>query len=364
MGGYNPDFPGYFKAAWDKTLRKHPNLLFVLCGSVSAWIVENILNSTGFVGRDSLDLELRELPPRDCRLLWGPTGERMSSSEVFDILSVTGGVPKYLEEIRPELTADENIRRLCFVSRGILYRDFDETFNSVFGARVKSREKVLRLLATGSKTAAELAGMEGREANGAYCEVLKDLMHAGFVANESGLNPKTGKLQREERYRIRDNYIRFYLHYIEPRKKAIADGLFEFSSLEQLEGWESVLGLQFENLVLNHVNLLFPKLGIERALVLSASPYRQHQTQRMKGCQIDLLIQTRKTLFVVEIKRRRRISHGIIDEVQKKVEALAHAPELSVRTALVYEGELSPSVAADRYFDFIVPAGELLLSKG
>ena len=145
---------------------------------------------------------------------------------------------------------------------------------------------------------------------------------------------------------------------------AIADGLFEFSSLEQLEGWEGMLGLQFENLILNHVNLLFPKLGIERSLVLSASPYWQRATKRTKGCQIDLLIQTRKTLFVVEIKRCRQIRHGIIADVQEKVKSLAHASDLSVRTALVYDGELAPSVPADRYFDFIIPAVDLLLPAG
>ena len=44
MGGYDPDFAGYFKEAWDEYLHKHANLIFVLCGSVSAWIAENILN--------------------------------------------------------------------------------------------------------------------------------------------------------------------------------------------------------------------------------------------------------------------------------------------------------------------------------
>lgn len=156
--------------------------------------------------------------------------------------------------------------------------------------------------------------------------------------------------------------IRFYLHFVEPQKKAIADGLFDFASLEQLGGWEGDLGLQFENLVLNHVNLLFPQIGLERSLVLSASPYVQHATNRVKGCQIDLLIQTRKTLFVVEIKRRREIRHEVVGQVAEKVRRLQHRKDLSVRTVLVYDGELAKSIPADRFFDFIVPAERLLLS--
>ncbi len=60
--------------------------------------------------------------------------------------------------------------------------------------------------------------------------------------------------------------------------------------------------------------------------------------------------------MAVEIKRRREIGHEIIDEVEEKVRRLKYRGDLSLRTALVYEGRLSPSVAADRYFDFLIPA--------
>jgi len=360
MGGYNADFPGYLKESWDKKLRKHPNLILVLCGSVSAWIVENILNSTGFVGRNSLDIELKELELSECVSLWGPSASRLSSCEIFDLLSVTGCVPKYVDEIRPELSIEENVRRLCFRPQGMLFREFNETFNSIFGSRIASRGKILRMLASGPQSAAELAAIEGKDGNGSYTKALHDLLYAGFVGKENGLNPETGKPLREERYRIKDNYTRFYLHFIEPRHTSIENGLFEFSSLEQLSGWETALGLAFENLVLNHVNTLFPLLGLSRTLVLSAAPYRQSPTERKRGCQIDLLIQTQRSLMVVEIKRQKEIGHDIIDQVDAKVRTLSRRRELSVRTALVYDGRLSPSVPADGYFDFIIPAAKLL----
>lgn len=356
LGGYNADFAGYLKEAWDRRFRKHPNLVFVLCGSVSAWIAENILDSTGFVGRDSLDIELRELPPFQCQQMLGPAGERMSTREKVDLLSVTGGVPKYLEDVRPELSVDENVRRMCFMPRGLLFREFDETFNGVFGRRAKTRGRILKMLMAGPKSAAELAEIEGKTPNGSYARALKDLRMAGYVAGDGGLNPCTGEPLREERFRISDNYTRFYLHYIEPRRQMVEKDLFEFSSLEQLKGLDVMLGLQFENLVLGNLQMLFPMLGLESSLVLSAAPYCQRATADRDGCQIDLLIQTQRMLMAVEIKRRREIGHEIIDEVDGKVRRLKFSGNLSLRTALVYEGNLSPSVAADHYFDFLVPA--------
>ena len=159
---------------------------------------------------------------------------------------------------------------------------------------------------------------------------------------------------------MKDNYVRFYLNFVEPRKQAIEEGLFKFSSMEQLHGWDTVLGLQFENLVLNHVADILPLLGLEHALVLSAAPFVRRQTKSDPGFQIDLLIQTQRSMLVVEIKRRKEITHGIIDEVERKVAGLRRMTKASVRTALIYAGELAKSVPAEGYFDFLIPAERLL----
>jgi len=81
--------------------------------------------------------------------------------------------------------------------------------------------------------------------------------------------------------------------------------------------------------------------------------------------QVDLLIQTRRALYVVEVKRKREIGRDIIDEVDKKVRTIKRPEGVSARTALVYDGHLSPVARADGYFDAIVPFRELLgLSAG
>ena len=136
--------------------------------------------------------------------------------------------------------------------------------------------------------------------------------------------------------------------------------MFRFSSLEQLPGWEPLLGFQFENLILSHIPDLFPHLGLDSSLVLSAAPYVRKGSAKAPGLQIDLLIQTRRSMMVVEIKRRREIGGDIVDEVAEKVKALRRMTDASIRTALVYDGHLAKIVPADGYFDFILPAAKLL----
>jgi len=359
LGGYDPDFAGYLKKAWDRLFSQHRHLVFVLCGSVSAWIVKNILKNTGFAGRNSLDLEVQELPLHICDEFFGKRASRIAAQEKFDILSVTGGVPRYLQEIRSSLSADENIRRLCFTPGGLLFREFDEIFADIFGEKSERRKNVLRALAEGSATSTVLANRMGAPANGHVVDTLEELRLAGFVVKDGGLNPLTGKPLREMRYRISDNYARFYLRYVEPRKQAIEAGLFTFGALDRLEGWNTILGLQFENLILNHIHALLPKIGLEGTLITSATPFSQDATRRGEGCQIDLLIQSKRSVCIVEIKRRRKIGTEVMDDVAEKARRLRLLPGMSIRTALVYDGGLSPAVREEGFFDFIVPASSL-----
>lgn len=107
--------------------------------------------------------------------------------------------------------------------------------------------------------------------------------------------------------------------------------------------------------------LKFLKLeGFSDVLILSASPYRKRAHARGEGCQIDLLLMSARTWWVVEIKRRREIGTEIIDEVARKVANLKVLPGVSVRTALVYCGSLSPAVPAEGFFDVLTDAHDLL----
>ena len=360
MGKYDTSFAAFLKTAWDTQLSRHDKLILVVAGSVSAWINKNIQRSKGFVGRISLDFTLRELPLDKCLGFWGARAGRTSTRDILDVLSVTGGVPKYLGEIDPRLSPDENIRRLCFDPDGYLFKDFDRIFDDVFGGTLAAKKRILMALAEGPASVSELAEKFGSDPNGHLSRDLGELEEAGFVAGASGRNPVTGKAVREVRYRLRDNYTRFYLRYVLPRREAIQNGFFKYVPLERLPGWDAIMGLQFENLVLNNMPLLAPQVGLVGKSVESAAPYFRSGRKSGKGVQIDYLVQLPRCTYVFEIKRRGVIGRSVEDEVQRKIDRLTLPRNKSVKTVLVYEGELDPSVEEDGFFDFVVPADCLL----
>ena len=363
MAQYSLTFPEVLKNAWDDHFKKHPRLVMVLCGSVSSWIRDSIVQNRAYVGRRSLDMVVGELSPADCLRFWGRKAARVDPREVVDVLSVTGGVPRYLEEINPSLSAVENIRKLCFMPKSVLREDFDDMFNDVVTDQPRFSARVLRTFVDGAKTPTEVADELKITKGGDVSSAIENLVEAGFLAESVRINPETGGELRERRFRLRDNYARFYLKCIEPHKRIIDDGAFEFASLDELEGYDAVMGLAFENMVVNNYRHLIRHLHLGGMIITSAGPYLRRAgsgARGRKGCQIDLLIQTRRTICVVEVKRMREIGREIIGEVDRKVCAIKRPQGVSVRTALVYDGHLAPIVSADGYFDAIVPFSALL----
>ena len=361
MGAGSRDFPGSLKIAWDNLFSQRENLVVVLCGSVSAWIEKNLLENAGFVGRCSWVFQPGQLPLPDCLPFWGKRGQRISTLEKIKTLAVTGGVPRYLEEIDPSLTAEQNIHDLCFNSSGLLYREFEDIFNDTFGRRGERYRAICRALAGPARSLSEIGDELGVARGGILTDSLHELDSAGFITEDKPFSPTSGRALRTAKYRLSDNYLRFYLRYVEPERKAIADGLYKNRSLEALPAWDTVMGLQFENLVVNNSELLRERLGLANTPVLNAAPYFQNQTQRKKACQIDLLLRTKGSLYVVETKLRTSIPKTTIGEVQEKVARLKLPPGQSCRTALVYHGELEPGFVEEDGFDFIVPFESLLV---
>jgi len=361
MGGKDPHFLGHLKTAWDMYFSKNPNLVIALCGSVSSWIEKNILSSTGFLGRITLDLVLEELPLEVCNAFWYPKQKMISSYEKFKLLSVIGGVPLYLEQIKPNLSAEKNIEELCFTKGGLLVREFDEIFSDLF-SRTKARHKeIVVSLANGPKELVQICKELGKSLGGIFTKHLDELVKAGFVKRDFTWDLKRQKEGKFSRYRLSDNYLRFYLKYIAPNRSRIEKDGFS-TVISQLPGWEGIMGLQFENLVVHNRKTLWKMLGISEEEIVMEGPFFQSHTTKQAGCQIDYLIQTRfHNLYLCEIKfSKRPIGFKIVEEMEEKRKHLKYPRNFSVRPVLIHVNGVDESVVEQRYFDKIIDFGQLL----
>ncbi|MGE0670861.1 MAG: ATP-binding protein [Parachlamydiales bacterium] len=361
MGSKDPTFISKLKVWWDLVLQNHPSVILILCGSISTWIDKNIINSTAFFGRVSLYLELTELSIPQCRELLNLQGFKGSDLDFFKILSVTGGVPWYLEQVQSHQSADENIKRLCFEKNGLLVQEFDRIFNDLFSSRGEIYKKIITVLSQGMKDRVALQKTMAYSPSGTLSQHLKALEICGFVSKHPDWSLKTGKPGKMTLYRLSDNYLRFYIHYIEPNLAKIEQGAFLEVPLSSLPGWEPMLGFQLENLLLKNRSLLYQALGIHAQDVVIDNPYFQKPSGRKKGCQIDYLVQMHSnTLFVCEVKmRRRELGLEVIDAMKTKIASLALPKGFGISPVLFHLGPVSDALLSSRYFYRIIDIADL-----
>ena len=362
MASKDPNFLGKLKTVWDENFSKNPNLCLVLCGSISLWIQENILSSSGFMGRISLILDIKELPLSDCNQFWYNQSNNVSAYEKFKLLAVTGGVPRYLEEIDPNISSEENIKKLCFEHSGILYHEFDQIFSDLFYKRYNIYKQIVESLAGTPLERQEITKILKLQSGGMTSEYLEDLKQAGFIARDYSWNIKDGKFSKLSKYRICDNYLRFYLRYILPNKMQIELASFDTKSISSLPGWTSIMGLQFENLVLNNRQSVKEALGLAAEDIIADNPFFQHKTNRNKGCQIDYMIQTRdNNLYICEIKfSKHEVRSEVVAETAAKIKSMQIPKFFSVRPILIHVNGVSEELEDKRYFSRIIDFSSLL----
>lgn len=362
IGDKDPTFLPKLKAWWDMTLQEYPNLMLILCGSVSTWIEKNIINSTAFFGRISLTITLDEFSLKESNEFLQEIGIKCSTYDIFKILSVTGGVPWYLEQINPSQTIDENIKRLCFNHNGLLIKEFDLLFNDLFSQRGKIFRKIINYLAEGMKDLSEIRNSLEYPNSGRLTEHLQVLITSGFISKHYKWSPKTGKVVKQSLYRLTDNYLRFYVKYIDPNILKIEEKSFQDFTLTKLSGWDSMMGFQVENLLLKNRYLIIKSIGIDPTDIVADNPYIQKGNSKRQGCQIDYLVQTRnKNLYICEFKfNRREITQSIIPSMQEKIKKFEYPKGFGICPVLFYLDSISDKVYDAKYFYRIIDITDFL----
>ncbi|NDD59503.1 MAG: ATPase, partial [Chlamydiae bacterium] len=235
-------------------------------------------------------------------------------------------------------------------------REFDQIFSDLFSRKAQSYSNIVKTLSHGSLTLDEICEKLKLEKSGSISNYLDHLEMAGFIKEDHTWNLSTSNSSRLKKFRLKDNYLRFYLRYIEPHKNKIEQDLFESKPFISMAGWESIMGLQFENLVINNLKSLCKLLRIDLHEIVNAGPFFQRSTQRQKGCQIDLMIQTKhNTLYICEIKfSRLEVKHSVVEEMEKKMKSISIPKAFSIRPVLIHVNGVVQSVIESECFTDIV----------
>ena len=147
----------------------------------------------------------------------------------------------------------------------------------------------MRILMLGPLTPSELGEKMDLPLNRDFSELIKSPELAGFIRRDFSWH-FSGKLSRISQLRISDNYTKFFLKYVEPQKQKLTKIHNRREAMPQTLPWATILELQFENLILNNINILIDLADIPPAEIVQIGPYYQTATKTPSAVQIDCLV--------------------------------------------------------------------------
>ncbi len=303
---------GYF---WNSFASKS-NVLVVICGSATAWMIKKIINNKGGLhNRVTRKILLSPFSLTEVEAYFQSRDLYFERYHLLLFYMTMGGIPHYLDQVEGGKSAIQNIDNICFQPLGLLRTEFDNLYSSLF-THPERYESIVEVLAGIWKglTRSEILQQAKLKDGGGITTILKELEQSGFITSYVPFNKK----KKDTLYRLTDNYSLFYLKYI---KSISSNQSISWLSLSQTQTWKSWSGYAFENICLQHIDKIKVALGIAGVHSQQFS-FFSRANEEHEGLQIDLLIDRQDSAVnVCELKfynDEMTLTKNYADELRKK----------------------------------------------
>lgn len=269
---------------WNSWASARRNVVLVICGSATSWMIEKVINSHGgLYNRVNAKIHLHQFSLKECQQYAEARNLHWSRRHLAEAYMALGGVPYYWSLMDRSLSMPQNIDALLFQDGGSLREEYHQLYASLF-TNPDPYVAIVEALATSSQgiTRQKLIKKTGLLDNGKLSRMLQDLAHSGFVRKYCHLNQKS----KDALYQLVDNYTLFYHTFIKPEPNPGKNYWTAMIGRPQYNTWT---GLAFERLCLRHIDNILDGLGIS-GIVSNVRSWHAVRDQDKKGAQIDLLI--------------------------------------------------------------------------
>lgn len=263
---------------WNDWGSTQPNLLLIVCGSATSWIVKTIVNNKGGLhNRLTRKIYLRPFNLAETKEYLVSRGIILEEKDLMETYMVMGGIPYYLRMLEKGKSLAQNIDEMFFVRKGRL----DGEFNNLYSALYEESDNYVKVVRAISKrnrglTRDEIIKETGMPNGGGLTNILQDLDKCDLIRSYTSY----GKKKKGMLYQLTDFYTFFYFKFIEKHTPS-EKGFWRFQiNTPALNAWA---GYAFEQLCLYHYPMIERSLGIS-GIQTNVSSWQG------EGAQVDLLI--------------------------------------------------------------------------
>ena len=289
----------YFWNTWASARR---GLKLFVCGSSTTWMLEKLIGDKGgLYGCVTHTIYLAPFTLGETEAYLQANGIRWNRYQILETYMIMGGIPFYLEMLKPKLTFDQNIDNLFFVANAPLRMEYGFLFRSLFNDAQLYRQVVETL----AKRAQGMTRQQIREElglgeGGMLTVVLENLVRCDFLRKYAAF----GKSERNALYQLTDLFSLFYLRFVADNNGQ--DQQF-WSNMRENPSRVAWRGYAFEQVCLHHVSHIKEAIGIKAVLSSMCSwscpTFTDKDGNSWQGTQIDLLIDRRdQVINICEMK--------------------------------------------------------------
>jgi AAA+ ATPase superfamily predicted ATPase len=356
MASEKKELVAILKYYWDRKWKKNKDLKLILCGSVANFIFKHLIHSEALHNRKTLEMQIQPLPAKEAKLFF--KGKR-SNFEICKFLITFGGIPKYLEQINPNQSYEQNLDRLCFNKNAFFLNEFETIFKEQFKV-IKRYESIVEALSKGPRSKEELEKITQGSPGGGFTIALRQLETAGFIKADASLNIETGsKKTRTRKYRLWDEWLKFYFQYVK-KNLTIIKLQNDYGLAHRLteKSIHSYFGLGFEMLCLKNIPQILQALNIDLSSIIELGPYfkQASRTSGESGLQIDLcLLRRGGILTIIECKfSENPVGTEIIKEIELKLSKLHIPRHITIEKVLIAACGITTDLENRAYFHHII----------
>ncbi|MBR0262411.1 MAG: ATP-binding protein [Prevotella sp.] len=323
---------GYF---WNNWASQYDNIVFIICGSATSWMITNVIDSKGGL-HDRITIEMpihpftlneTELYLKDKQFVWN----RKMTLQAY---MVFGGIPYYLSLLDREESLVQNVDRLFFSQDMQMRREFRRLFNTLY----KNPDRYIDIIKALGKsrsglTREEIAGALKGANNGHLGRQLEDLVCCDLIRKNI---VREKKIKRKDAiYQLCDFFSIFYLTFID---KAEVEQQYwaHHINTPEVNAW---MGLAYERICMAHIGQIKHSLRID---AISTLTYSWRSKTTTPAAQIDIIIERAdKIVNICEVKYSQDEYHLDKEEYEKickrknnflQETGLRHAPWLTMIT--------------------------------
>lgn len=274
-----------FEAFWNGWACHRHNIMVIICGSSTSWILDKFVNNHGgLYDRVTYEICLRPFTLHECELFFASNGIVMSRYDIVQAYMSVGGIPYYLKYFRRDKSLPQNIDAMFFAENAPLRNEFERLFSSLF-VNPEAMMRIVAALASKNMglTRQEIIQQTKIPDSGELSSFLKALVSGNFIIKYHSF----GSSKRVEYYKLTDPFCLFYQHFVKN------DASRRYASWINIEGSASVTawkGYAFENVCWNHIRQIKTALGIS-GVVTRESLWSKRGNEENSGAQIDLIIE-------------------------------------------------------------------------